>query len=704
MADTEDPPVLSFKERIAKFNQAKDSVPSPAQPVPAVQPRPRPVRPAPIASKTVNNPPSNGHGSVLDRSGMGNEPDEDENRVGRSGSVPANTSQNGAKPTPPLPSRKTPPVLPRRQSADPSLRRGSVESTASESTTLSTKTMPPPLPSRPQSRASRNENLTVPVPVPAPPPRLPSRQASNNSLSTTASNSGSAAPVPPPRLPPRTPPRTPVPNGDAQPAVPVPKVPDPRQFGFGSKGVPVNGNAQPASSKRDPRQCGFGSSGSPVNGAPVNGNIQPALPRRESSQSRPTPPPPPPRSNGSPVNGDAQPPPIPMASRPDLSKLQATKPRMNAPQATPTPPPAPAASCLKCRDYSYPDAHAARYPRETLPTYDVAWLANELTAPFPYATDKARAIFAWLHHNVAYDVYSFSNNCVKPSTPASTLASGLAVCEGYAGLFAALAKHAGLEAIVISGHGKGAGYTEPAPGSALPPVQSGHAWNAVRLDHGYWKLIDPCWGAGSVNNNSTVYHKDFKPENFTESNDEFGLRHYPSNRDYFFRDDGRPSISWEEYLLGTPQSPISSQRPFIFTDAYKYNLGVRTIQPASRRIPTQSSDPIRFQFNLVCEHWTYEHHSKAPAPVFLLIIGNEGKKEYLPFEQYGGGANGGGDTWLVDVPDARMLGAPGSQLPLAVLTKFGDRENARGVTVEEYKAKRGKVGMAFGFVAQWDLV
>lgn len=257
----------------------------------------------------------------------------------------------------------------------------------------------------------------------------------------------------------------------------------------------------------------------------------------------------------------------------------------------------------------------------------------------------------------------------------------------------------------ISGHGKGAGYTEPAPGSALPPFKSSHAWNAVQLDYGYWKLIDSCWGAGSTSNNSTVYHKDFKPENFTESNDDFGLRHYPNNRDHFFRDDGRPSISWEEYIMGTPEAPVSARRPAIFTDASKYDLGVRTIQPASRHISVQSAGPIRFQFNLVCEHWTYEHHSKAPAPVFLLIIGGEGKKDYVPFERYSPyGPGGGGETWVVDLPDARMLGNPGDKVPLAVLTKFGDRENARGVTVEEYKAMKGKVGMAFGFAAQWDLV
>ena len=33
----------------------------------------------------------------------------------------------------------------------------------------------------------------------------------------------------------------------------------------------------------------------------------------------------------------------------------------------------------------------------------------------------------------------------------------------------------------------------------FPPVETNHAWNAVKIDHDQWKLIDCCWGAGNVN-------------------------------------------------------------------------------------------------------------------------------------------------------------------------------------------------------------
>jgi transglutaminase/protease-like cytokinesis protein 3 len=103
-----------------------------------------------------------------------------------------------------------------------------------------------------------------------------------------------------------------------------------------------------------------------------------------------------------------------------------------------------------------------------------------------------------LHHNVDYDTHSFFNNCVMPTTPEKTVQSGLAVCEGYAGLFAALALKAGLEAMVCSGACKGYGHAPLEPGQAIPPYESTHAWNVVKIDNGEWKLIDPCWGAGHL--------------------------------------------------------------------------------------------------------------------------------------------------------------------------------------------------------------
>jgi transglutaminase/protease-like cytokinesis protein 3 len=106
----------------------------------------------------------------------------------------------------------------------------------------------------------------------------------------------------------------------------------------------------------------------------------------------------------------------------------------------------------------------------------------------PSATDKARAIFTWFHHNMDYDVASFVNHlggvAIAPSTPAESILSGVGVCAGYAGSYAAIATAAGLECTVVNGHGKGVGYRDWQAGEPVPAYDMNHAWNAVRIDGG----------------------------------------------------------------------------------------------------------------------------------------------------------------------------------------------------------------------------
>ncbi|KAJ5488605.1 hypothetical protein N7539_003495 [Penicillium diatomitis] len=410
------------------------------------------------------------------------------------------------------------------------------------------------------------------------------------------------------------------------------------------------------------------------------------------------------------ANGSAggPPPPVPTGSRPDLAKLNATKPRFHGslPGAT-APLGNPSTECLICHDFSGPDARAAQYPRQSLPTQDIGWLANELTAPFPSLTDKARAIFTWLHHNIEYDVVAFFNNDLQPSTPASTFSSGLAVCEGYATLFALLATKAGLEAIVVGGHGKGFGHEDLAPGQPVPPYNpSGHAWNAVKIDGGQWKLIDACWGAGVVQGPGQPYIKRFEPHMFTISNEEFGLKHFPSNRDHFFRSDGR-QVSWEEYITTNPDSPQGGKPLKVWSGLSEHSIGRKTILPAEGAISISNTPgPIRFQFGLLCEHWTLARHNRQKPGLFLLEVhGVDGRKdERFVFNHVpGNGPGGGGEAWYLDIGDARQLGAPGQKISLIVLNTLGDRHDCRGLTAEEYKSQVGRVGMSWSGLAEWTL-
>ncbi|KAF2462128.1 hypothetical protein BDY21DRAFT_412575 [Lineolata rhizophorae] len=383
------------------------------------------------------------------------------------------------------------------------------------------------------------------------------------------------------------------------------------------------------------------------------------------------------------ADGTGAPPPVPFASRPNLDAINASKPKVGAGGET--------TSCLKCRDFSAADAHAARFPRESIPSTDVGWLSQQLTAPFASATDKARAIFTWLHHNIAYDYENFFAGTVRGSTPAGTVASGKAVCEGYAGLFAALALPAGLEAMVVGGHGKGYSHKALAPGSPAPPFAGNHAWNAVRIDGGEWKLIDACWGAGHIRGpekGGPGYTKRFAPNMFTADNIEFGERHFPEDPTKFFRLDGR-TPAWEEYILADVGADGDGTQPTMFgSPSSDHGLDQRSFLPACKRVKTYDpSGPavVRFQFTKVCRHWDPVRNGKgAPYLMTLSVGGRDGrKKQYVPFEQ-----SPDGFYWYLDVPRAE-LGAPGERIGVYAVTSFDGRDG-RGLSAQEFKQKTGR--------------
>lgn len=439
----------------------------------------------------------------------------------------------------------------------------------------------------------------------------------------------------------------------------------------------------------------------PVSQPPIRGQqqsvrqlVEPPPPRKSAlsygmNQSTATPPPLGARSGSLPTVNNAAPPPVPTASRPDLAALLASKPKTNGSSAPVGAPSASSEGCLACRDFSSPDNHAARFPRESIPSNDVGWLAAQLTDPFPSVTDKARALFTWLHHNVAYDVVALNTNSVKPSTPHGTIASGLAVCEGYASLFAALALKAGLEAFLISGASKGGNYRSIALGESIPPYKASHAWNAVKLDDGQWKLIDCCWGAGSVS--GPTYIKQFKPDRFTESNMDFGRDHFPGDNSQQFREDGR-TISYDEYVMSGCKAQLFS--------GFLAEEGMRTcsVRPAEKTIvlAAQQGPTVRFSFQKNCPHWDPVRNGRGPYYLYLLKT-----------EASAGTAQGetlfetNGEVWWCDVPTAQ-LGPPGQKVMIYIYHTFMGKD-ARGTTAQQWNAK-GSGGWGYAGVAEWELV
>ena len=99
--------------------------------------------------------------------------------------------------------------------------------------------------------------------------------------------------------------------------------------------------------------------------------------------------------------------------------------------------------------------------------------------------EKIRAIHDWMVKNIYYDT------SYRQHSASDTLNNGLAVCSGYADLFAAFMNRMNVNNQVVYGIAtNGLGQTE------------GHAWNAVQLDDGYWYFVDVTWDDPLINNSS----------------------------------------------------------------------------------------------------------------------------------------------------------------------------------------------------------
>lgn len=107
-------------------------------------------------------------------------------------------------------------------------------------------------------------------------------------------------------------------------------------------------------------------------------------------------------------------------------------------------------------------------------------LAMDITALAQNEMDKMKAINMWIATNVTYnharDSYTQKNDAV------TSLEKRTAICMGYANLFAALARAAGLETKVMTGRAVSAG------------KKYYHQWNEVKVD-GKWYFVDTTWNA-----------------------------------------------------------------------------------------------------------------------------------------------------------------------------------------------------------------
>ncbi|BEJ13976.1 hypothetical protein CspHIS471_0311500 [Cutaneotrichosporon sp. HIS471] len=597
--------------------------------------------------------------------------------------------QQGSAPVP----MKAPPPKPKKFAPIPGRDPSPVSAVSSISSYAPTPLRPalapkPPLPSKVTKPAhplpGRHlpaHNVDKPVRTPdspertAPPP-LPVRKAGPEPAllprRPSVETSGAAR-----RTPPSIPGRRPNVNGDG----------DLEALGSPARPTPPLPSRKPGLPPRLPARQHDGNEDHTISTSPTPISTKPApeLARRTLPPSVLRGPSPPPAPTSHPGNG---PPPIPLHSRPPPVPL-GSRPK-SSPAAVAAPPAAegpinmPPVNCLVCRDYTQPDEIAAQYPRENLPHDPIPYLAHVLCSPFEYLADKARAIFTWCHHNIEYDVANFFANTVPCGhTAEDTIRTGKGVCDGFSRVYEAIAQAAGMKCVRVGGHGKGFGYKSPGAG-VIPPFTANHAWNAVVLDDGQWKLLDACWGAGSLVNHA--WEQKLKPNEFTKSNDAFGLSHFPENPSEQFRGDGR-EMSWEEYICDNGGEPAT-----ICGNAYDEGLDPTGLEPAMRRLEPRSLSQaglVRFQVPWMCDHWSDNVVTPKGGPQLAMVHTND---DCFPMEY-------NGDWWYIDIPTDKVRG----NTMIVGLDKVNGVD-ARGTTREEFLRLKGRIGYSFVAFVQYEVV
>lgn len=136
---------------------------------------------------------------------------------------------------------------------------------------------------------------------------------------------------------------------------------------------------------------------------------------------------------------------------------------------------------------------------------------------------RARALFRWVAGHITYDVQGLRDGRPGDVSPDAVLHRGRSVCEGFARLTQALGTAMGLDVEVVSGWSKGYGYTAGQEFSG----PANHAWNVVKIG-GQWRLMDPTWGAGYLDE-SVRFVRRFQEHYFLTKPEEFVIDHLPED-------------------------------------------------------------------------------------------------------------------------------------------------------------------------------
>lgn len=161
------------------------------------------------------------------------------------------------------------------------------------------------------------------------------------------------------------------------------------------------------------------------------------------------------------------------------------------------------------------DRHALKAPDSL--ACNLPALTAYLIRPAQTEVEKARSLYTWLTHYLAYDRSASNQGRRLNQSIEDILRRKRGTCFDYAQLYQAMCREAGLNSRVISG------YARPRLGAPVSARSPDHAWNAVQID-GVWQLVDATWG-----NAKDEWRQTYGRDYFVAPPELFVLNHLPAN-------------------------------------------------------------------------------------------------------------------------------------------------------------------------------
>ena len=259
---------------------------------------------------------------------------------------------------------------------------------------------------------------------------------------------------------------------------------------------------------------------------------------------------------------------------------------------------------------AYKSVDAAVEKLGSLSAFNVATIADTITAYFPGSEQKARAIFYWIANNISIDPKATKQNDKKNTVPEKVIELRKTTPLGFSLLLQEMCSDVNIRCISVDGYMK---YS--AEDINQPADEVNHSWNVVQLGQSpdTWFFVDACRASGYLDLKMTTFTKEFTPGFFFTEKKLFNLANYPDN------------AAWQ---LGGGPKALKEFYSFPVVSNYAMETGVGKPDPLIGYVKANLKTPVTFKFT-----------PTAPIKIITVIFGDlkkQPKPEEMKFNDNGG--------------------------------------------------------------------